>query len=210
MKLIVKDREPREWVEVRNTPGTDYEAIPALRESLYKEQGGICAYCMGRLNPEPSEDAHTRNKVEHIKPRESCNRDERMDYNNLVLCCHGTIAGTAPESTHCDTHKGSSIISFTPMNPVFIDTLSYNYSGEIKSSNSLWNNEISNVLNLNQKQLSSNRKAVIMKVVEWLKKNPTKGEIERRIDFYNTRHCGLYEEYCEVAIWRLKKSLKSR
>lgn len=48
MKLIVKHKEPKEWVEYRNTPNVSYESKPFLREALYDEQGGICAYCMSR------------------------------------------------------------------------------------------------------------------------------------------------------------------
>ena len=44
MKLIVKGREPKVWEEFRNTPGTDYESKLELRQALYREQGGLCAY----------------------------------------------------------------------------------------------------------------------------------------------------------------------
>lgn len=49
MILITKNKEPKEWTEYRNTPGVDYQAIPELIQSLLKEQGYICAYCMRRI-----------------------------------------------------------------------------------------------------------------------------------------------------------------
>lgn len=49
MILITKNKEPKEWTEYRNTPGVDYQAIPELVQSLLKEQGYICAYCMRRI-----------------------------------------------------------------------------------------------------------------------------------------------------------------
>ena len=49
MILITKNKEPKEWTEYRNTPGVDYQAIPELVQSLLKEQGYICAYCMRAL-----------------------------------------------------------------------------------------------------------------------------------------------------------------
>lgn len=49
MIKIAKNKEPKEWTEYRNTPGVDYQSIPELVESLLKEQGYICAYCMRRI-----------------------------------------------------------------------------------------------------------------------------------------------------------------
>lgn len=170
MKLIVKGREPKEWKEFRNTAGTDYESKQELRKSLYKEQGGLCAYCMKRLSNEFDRNVLTRNKIDHIKPRESCTRNERMDYNNMVLCCSGTTFGI----THCDTHKGSLSHTLSPLNPQFIDSL--------------------------------------LTIVKWLSsKSPTKAQIEKSIKSYQSRDAnGLYQEYCEVAVWRLRKSLRAR
>lgn len=208
MKLIVKGREPKEWKEFRNTAGTDYESKQELRKSLYKEQGGLCAYCMKRLSNEFDRNVLTRNKIDHIKPRESCTRDERMDYNNMVLCCSGTTFGI----THCDTHKGSLSHTLSPLNPQFIDSLSYTSRGIIKSSDEIWDRELNAVLNLNHKQLAENRKDTILTIVKWLSsKSPTKAQIEKSIKSYQSRDAnGLYQEYCEVAVWRLRKSLRAR
>ena len=128
MKLIVKGREPKEWENFRNTPGSDYESRHELRKALYTEQGGLCAYCMRRLSDELNRNISTTNKIDHIKPRELCTRDERMDYRNMVLCCSGVISGTSPSDTHCDTHKGSAIHTLNPMNCHFIDTIFYLWS----------------------------------------------------------------------------------
>ena len=213
MKHIVKGKEPKKWEEFRNTPGADYEPIHELREALYDEQGGICAYCMRRLFDEHERQCRTKNKVEHMIPRETCSDAQaRMDYGNLVLCCDGTISGTSPDVTHCDTHKGSDLISFKPTDEEFIKTLYYNSYGKILSSNSKFNEEINTVLNLNQERLVENRHALIYQIIEWLKSNnPSVREIQRKIEFYKSRNRdGLYEPYCEAAIWRLTKSLKSK
>ena len=213
MKHIVKGKEPKKWEEFRNTPGADYQPIPELRQALYDEQGGICAYCMRRLFDEHDREHLTSNKVEHVIPRETCNDAQaRMDYSNLVLCCDGIISGTAPDVTHCDTHKGSALISFKPTDEEFIKTLSYSSYGKILSSNGRFNEEINTVLNLNQGRLLENRRALIYKIIEWLKNNnPSAREIQRKIEFYQSRNQdGLYEPYCEVVIWRLVKSLKAK
>ena len=76
MILITKNKEPKEWTEYRNPPGVDYKAIPELVQSLLKEPGYICAYCMRRI---PTKDkiyekdgvnfvyANEDHRVEHIK-----------------------------------------------------------------------------------------------------------------------------------------------
>jgi hypothetical protein len=50
MRRIEKNIEPREWTEYRLTQDNPpYESKLELRESLLKEQGYICAYCMRRI-----------------------------------------------------------------------------------------------------------------------------------------------------------------
>ena len=213
MKLICKQKEPREWVEYRNTPGADYEAIPELRRSLYMEQGGICAYCMRRLSDEFDSERSTENKVEHVRPRQTCeDAQARMEYTNLLMCCSGTISGTAYSQTHCDTHKGSRTISFTPTDPEFIKTLYYNNYGKIFSTDPLFNEEINSVLNLNHPRLVENRKQLIFSIITWLSNSkPSKGQIQKHIEKYQSRdRNGFFTAYCEAAVWRLKKSLKGR
>lgn len=36
---IRKSAEPKEWTEYKNIPGVQFSGIPALQESLYREQG---------------------------------------------------------------------------------------------------------------------------------------------------------------------------
>ena len=46
---IRKSAEPKEWTEYKNIPGVQFSGIPALQESLYREQGYLCAYCERRI-----------------------------------------------------------------------------------------------------------------------------------------------------------------
>ena len=113
MILITKNKEPKEWTEYRNTPGVDYQAIPELVQSLLKEQGYICAYCMRRI---PTKDkiykkdgvnfvyTNEDHRVEHIKSREQHN-DLKLDYTNMVVCCPGHIGA----QDHCDRLKDQRI-----------------------------------------------------------------------------------------------------
>ena len=162
MIKIAKGREPKEWTEYRNTPGVDYQSIPELVESLLKEQGYICAYCMRRIphrdklyNKDGTNYVLTveDHRIEHILSRDN-HPDKKLDYNNMVVCCPGHIG----DEDHCDRLKGSNDISFSPLDSVFISTLSYKTDGEIVSSDKQYNKEINEVLNLNTKLLKLNRK----------------------------------------------------
>ena len=208
MKLIYKGTEPAEWVEFRNTPGTDYESRACLRRALYMEQGGICAYCMKRLSDELAGGV-SANKIEHIKARSKCTREERMQYRNMVLCCSGVEAGLPDSETHCDTHRGNDDISITPLSLKCIESLSYKTDGHIESSDEEWNRDIDVTLNLNHPVLVLNRKFAISGVIKILgTKRWTAREIRAMIKFYESRDKnGLYKEFAAAIVWKLNRWL---
>lgn len=210
MILIEKNREPKEWLEYRQT-NVNYESKPKLVESLYNEQGYICAYCMRRI---PCRDrvSNEDHRVEHMLSREN-HPELQLDYKNMVICCPGHI-GT---ESHCDKLKGSKDISFTPHNATFIGTLSYSNEGVIKSSNAGYDKELNETLNLNTSLLVSNRKAVINIIVGEVKKhvkdkgNLTKAFLNEQIQKYSNKYNKdgklMYHPYCGVAIYYLQKKL---
>lgn len=226
MILITKNKEPKEWTEYRNTPGVDYQAIPELVQSLLKEQGYICAYCMRRI---PTKDkiykkdgvyfVYTENhRIEHIKSRE-LHDDLKLDYTNMVICCPGHI-GT---EDHCDRLKGAKDISFTPLDQQFIDTIKYNSDGTIISTNKVYNKEINEVLNLNTELLKKNRKAMLTEVISKLNVDCKKGKswdkkiLERYLSKYSEKHPENDEEgvkekyypYCGIVSCFLQKKLRT-
>lgn len=206
MKKIVKLPEPREWKEYRNTPNATYKSIPELRDSLYKEQGYICAYCMRRI---PCRDPHSteNHKIEHIQCRNKYGI-RSLDYSNMIMCCPGNIGGYR---LHCDSSKGNQNISFTPFDDCFIDTLSYGFKdGHIKSSNKKYDQDINEILNLNNSLLKFNRKTTLEGVLYTLqKKNFSKSCITRILKKYESKDKdGKFLEYCGIVIYYLKKRLK--
>lgn len=227
MILITKNKEPKEWTEYRNTPGVDYQAIPELVQSLLREQGYICAYCMRRI---PQKDklckkdgnnyvlTNEDHRVEHIKSRE-LHDDLKLDYTNMVICCPGHI-GT---EDHCDRLKGAKDISFTPLDQQFIDTIKYNSDGTIISTNKVYNKEINEVLNLNTELLKKNRKAMLTEVISKLNVDCKKGKswdkkiLERYLSKYSEKHPENDEEgvkekyypYCGIVFCFLQKKLRT-
>lgn len=91
MIYINKTHEPNSLTEYRKTIGSSYKGLPShtkdeLRESLLKDQGYICAYCMKPI--------HKVNdtKVEHYIPQENANE---LDYHNLLAVCTGNEGQSA-------------------------------------------------------------------------------------------------------------------
>ena len=227
MILITKNKEPKEWTKYKSTPGVDYQAIPELVQSLLKEQGYICAYCMRRI---PTKDKIYRkdgvnfvytnedHRIEHIKSRE-LHDDLKLDYTNMVVCCPGHI-GT---QDHCDRLKGPKDISFSPIDKQFIETIRYSSKGEISSTNDVYNNEMKDVLNLNTELLRKNRRSMLTEVINKINSTCRKGKswdkkiLERFLKKYSEKHSEEDEEgtkekyypYCGIIIWYLQKKLQA-
>lgn len=223
MILIKKNKEPREWTKYKKTPGVDYQAIPELVQSLLKEQGYICAYCMRRI---PSKDkiykkdgvnfvyTNEDHRIEHIKSREQ-HDNLKLDYTNMVVCCPGHI-GT---EDHCDRLKGAKDISFSPLDQQFIDTIKYSSDGTIISTNEAYNKEINDTLNLNTELLKKNRKAMLIEVITKINVNYKNGKnwdkkiLESYLSKYSEKHLEKDEEkyypYCGVVSWFLQKKLRT-
>ncbi|MEQ3031643.1 hypothetical protein [Alistipes indistinctus] len=205
MKKIVKNPEPWEWRRFRTTSGVQYEPKPELRDSLLKEQGYICAYCMQSL---PHDGTNTR--IEHIKCRELHPQLE-LDYSNMVICCNGQSGN----ETHCDLHKKNRDVTFDLFSDPFFHTLSYTYKAQgvtIHSNKATWDDEINDILNLNCNMLQSNRKAAFDGAVDVLAKKPdwnrSANHLKKLRDLYNEqRKDGSYQAFCGVIVWLLDKRI---
>ena len=69
MKHIEKRNEPEDLIEYKKLEGASFDCLTKevrsnLRESLRKEQGGICCYCERQLTE--------KTVIEHIKPKDKC------------------------------------------------------------------------------------------------------------------------------------------
>lgn len=202
MILIKKNKEPQEWKKYRETEGVKYQSQPYLRKALYDEQGGICAYCMKKLDDESSNNA--QNRIEHIKPR-SKYKELELDYSNMVLCCDGHNGNIFS----CDLAKGDELISFTPLDSRFIDTISYgSKDGVIRSSNEEWNYEINKIVRLNEGYLLDNRRAALMGFIKTIKeKNWKRSNLKNLYDMYSKKVNGKYQPYCGIILYFLKKKI---
>lgn len=214
MILINKNNEPYKWKQYRNTPNAKYETMDELRDSLYEEQGYICAYCMRRIPCKDRIDGKLTqedHRIEHIKPREHY-PELQLDYKNMVACCPGHLG----DNDHCDRLKSCDEISFSPLDSSFIDTLYYE-DGIIKSSNEKYTEEIDGVLNLNDEALVKARKCMLAETIALIKRATgnkawTKQMVERYIQKYSTKHAEngkmKYHPFCGIVTYYLKKKLR--
>lgn len=221
-----------------NNPLKDFVRIPdvtyddnrlpkkKLKESLLKEQGYLCAYCMSRI----SEDTM---KVEHWWPQSSDTEGKELsaeekekerllsiDYKNMLAVCMGN-EGHPKKEQHCDTQKGNKHLFYNPSNPQDHHRLKIVYlrSGEILSDDAAFcaqlgkkEGEKAGVLNLNCPKLMNNRAAVINAVLKALQNLPqkaSKGKISAILQKWKEADSsGMLKEYAGVAIYFLTKRLQ--
>lgn len=125
----------------------DMATFPALKEQLYEDQGGICCYCGMKLDY-PFDPQY---RVEHVIPKE-IHRELVGEYKNLLLSCRATKEETdarnaAPKKKrrdfmHCDEKKGSSEITYSPLNPACETVFVYKQDGSISGINQDATNDI--------------------------------------------------------------------
>jgi uncharacterized protein (TIGR02646 family) len=208
MIKINKGNEPATWTQKKETPGfTQYEPTDDLRMALLKEQGFICAFCMREI-PVKDKGVKETSKIEHLKSRKD-RHDLQLDYNNMVICCPGYLKAEA----HCDKSKGSTSVTFTLFTNLLPDTLTYSIkNGTISSRNTIWNKEVNDILNLNNKLLAYNRLYVLTGIKEVLEnKKWKKAKIEEKLEeWVNPDTNGKLKPYCGIVIWYLQKKLRKQ
>lgn len=206
MKKIIKQSEPRSLVEHRSQANANYDNYPdkdKLRESLLKEQGYICCYCMSRIKLDEM-------KIEHWQPQTKY-ISRQLDYRNLLGACMGK-QGARPQKQHCDTRKGDSEITINPIegDKNCENLIRYRPDGEIYSIDTSINRDLNETLNLNLEFLKKNRKAALDVVLDQLRKkfpNTTwTTNIRQKVinELSDKDVNGYYSEYCQIAIWYLK------
>lgn len=205
MIQISKRLEPVEWTEKKATPGfTEYEPIAELRDALLLEQGYICAYCMRRI-PAKDVKVDATSKIEHIKSQED-RPDLQLNFANMAICCPGNLNDEA----HCDKLKGGNSVSFNLHTPALQQSIAYSsLDGSIRSSNNIWNSEMTELLNLNHELLKANRKETLWGVIEYLNTGVwTTQSINNKLKQWKQLNAeGKYYQFCGIVIWYLNKKI---
>ena len=164
MIKIQKNREPAALTQYRQLPFASYENMHGARtgrllpdgtaedvyhvvlESLMREQGYICAYCMRRI---PEKRGYPQSTIEHIKPQSKCSAEEKLDYKNMLAVCSGNRNASSDDLKTCDARRGNQDLSLNPLKPDTIATIKYRANGRIYSDIRSIDDELNKVLNLN-------------------------------------------------------------
>ena len=161
MIKIDKSEEPICLEELRNSPEPkiDYfslqgDCLKEVRGKLNSDQKGLCAYCQRKFQ--------SIIFIEHYIPR----ADERqgkaleLQYSNFHGVCSGKYyvdRKTGKAILFCSVERGSKTLTINPESQFDIDTLFYDGESRIKSTNSVFQNELDNILNLNFDDLCLDR-----------------------------------------------------
>lgn len=167
MRTITKGPEPRTLVEHRATGHSDYANYAdkdGLRAALLRDQRGLCCYCMTRVDT-----TATGMKVEHWRCQ-SRNADLELTYSNILAACLGG-QGQPEALQHCDTRKGEQDLKFNPADAAhrIEQRIRYEMDGTIASTDTEFNAELTDVLNLNLPLLRNRRKGVLTAILDWWK-----------------------------------------
>lgn len=201
---IYKKPEPHLLTTYRKTSGASYQNMhgasvsgegghdtqdvySVVLDSLMKEQGYICAYCMQRISNERG-----KATIEHIVPR-SYARDKELDYRNMVAVCNGNRDARDNKIKTCDAHRGNAKMIVNPLDPTTLSGIGYRKNGKIYSTDERINQDLDVVLNLNcmERRLPENRKAALTTFQKGLQKKYPAGDIS---------------SYCRKELERLRRS----
>lgn len=208
------------------TPNATYIGLPGdckkkIRENLLREQGYLCAYCMGRISGEWNQHLNRYDtEVEHFQSQKK-NRKMNLRYSNFLAVCNGEYIDKGNKILHCDktdSGKGDgskSLRKLDPLLPSCEKLVKYTVSGKIESVNGDADVEydLNTMLNLNATKLLRNREEVLKIAAKRLKKQATepvtisKSLLNNEIKHWTDKKENKFKPFCQVAVWYLKKKL---
>lgn len=152
MLHIKKEREPSSLVGYKKQKGASYKDLDSLvridiKNSLLKEQGYLCAYCMSRISLDGT--SGDKMTIEHFHPISDFPKLQ-LDYNNLLAVCSGGSDRNKDKSLTCDKHKCNKyLLHIDPQKMNNVEKIKYKTDGVIFSDDEGVETELNNVLNLN-------------------------------------------------------------
>lgn len=200
MIKIKKSREPRKLEQYRQTPGATYAGMDndlkqVIIESLLKEQGHLCAYCMRRI-PEKRRlplGVHPVT-IEHWKPQNPKNGEDvgqGLDYRNMFVVCAGNRGCGNKNNLTCDAKRGNKELKVNPCKEETLSGIHYRANGEIYSTDAEIDEDLNKNLNLNCQAISlpQSRKRALEELIFNIQKQHATGDIntycKRKLDSLN-------------------------
>ncbi|MDC0712490.1 hypothetical protein POL68_28770 [Stigmatella sp. ncwal1] len=201
----------------------------AMREVAWREQGGLCAYCMSPLSGDhAAKSQHPQMggmKLEHFEARNAAGH-RTLAWDNLLGVCPGVVVGQSVDETgtdetgtaHCDTYRGNlptaqQALAYSPAKvPPDVGAL-YRYDkaqGRILSDNADATQDIAR-LNLNLARLKRNRLAVLDMIRRQLEVDDSTARLLKlRQDYAQKDGNGRLRSYANVGLWYVGHKLRQR
>lgn len=216
MIYIIKGEEPQELKSYResvdiNRSYENFRDKDTVRESLLKEQGFLCAYCMRSIGYD-RRNWYKELRIEHYRCRSEY-KEMQLDYNNMLAVCTCS-EGLKDKDQHCDVSKGNQYIHIDPTNRDHINTLEYS-NGEITSTDQQFSEDLKNTLGLNHSSLPIERREALNVVIGQMNKQKDKGTdlkliLEKTLQIYcscdnefrKRPFCGIIITYCTKKLSR--------
>lgn len=195
-----------------------------IRESLIKEQHGLCAYCMRRIRSS-TPDEITTTTIEHYKPKSEY-FDLTLDYTNMLAVCSGG-RDKKDKNLCCDASKGDQEITISPFNHDDMNKIRYKTDGTIYTypRDEILEKDINEILKLNGErnangdlmndtstELVKGRRDTYRNIfISFIKglqsrNKLTRKNIEKRIQELESAEN--YQEYVGVLLYFLRRELK--
>ncbi len=188
-----------------------------ILEDLLEEQGFLCAYCMRTIESKNATIEHIIGQKYIDDNKKDIGKREDTNYQNMLAVCLGQYCKKitkAKEKLHCDSsrskyQKKRPLLNISPLNRQQMNNIKFSQSGVIYYENIDDETEISfdlnKVLNLNCENIKEERKRISNIVKSLLIKHKfDKKFANNQLEYWESRN-GSYKEYCQVAIYLLRK-----
>lgn len=208
---IVKGREPGELMFYRKQKFASYKNMPretheVVIQSLMREQGYICAYCMCRI---PQKGKNPPVTIEHINAQSVSDDSEALDYRNMLAVCNGNRGCGKLAHMSCDARRGNETITVNPLKAETLSSIEYKRDGTIFSANSAIDDDLANTLNLNCAELglAENRRSALQTMQREISKKHPGRDIKSLCAKYfdEFSKADTKEPYVGILLWWLKK-----
>ena len=209
MLYIKKGHEPEALIQAKREGLRHYDDMTAevkniVKDSLFAEQGGLCAYCMHRLQPDTMQ-------IEHYLPRSSSDDAATIEYGNLLGVCPGN-KGNAEKFQTCDAHRGNTPLVVNPLKSSSVARIRYLSDGTIFSDEAEVNRDLQQTLNLNctQAYLPQNRRAALNSLkkkihIDCAGQTASRAYFQNLYDALSAGKNGILQEYLGIMLDYLVK-----
>ena len=181
------------------------EVKEELRNSLIKEQGGLCCYCGKRVLP----DYHS--VIEHLLPKGLKQYSHlQLEYNNLLCSCDGGESDRTGKTKvqkrvfppYCDSKKNNRVIKISPLDENCESCFLYDDEGHIYGKTAEAEETIE-ILGLDCSTLVNLRKAAIDAYSKVFL--PSDDDWEAEIAFLKMRSTdGYFRPFCFAVIYYIQ------